>query len=227
MSDEQESQGRASRHPTPATNSNMAFQSQTPPGSSPRPPTAASSSDMSFQSQIPFSNPASVTTSEDSNGGGGPSADLVDHPELDRDGPATVGTFSESGGLRRDSRHSQSIVFPSSDPRAGADDTQSAGRDSRSQTIELRWHYSSTADVSHPIVTRFVLDLSKTMFEIARQVSICWPGRVCGRIEGLLGDGGQPLPLLDDSQVAAYVDMARQQNLVPTFAVQVFGYRDL
>ncbi|RYP12749.1 hypothetical protein DL765_007187 [Monosporascus sp. GIB2] len=227
MSDEQESQGRASRHSTPATDSNMAFRSQTPLGSSPRPPTAASSSDMSFQSQIPFSNPESVTTSEDLNGGGSPSADRVDPQEPDRDGFETAGTFNESGGLRRDLSHSQSIVFPSSDPQVGADDTQSAERDSRSQTIELRWHYSSTADVSHPIVTRFVLELSKTMFEIARQVSVCWPGRVCGRIEGILGDGGQPLPLLDDSQVAAYVDMARQQDQVPTFAVQVFGYRDL
>ncbi|RYP13426.1 hypothetical protein DL767_010784 [Monosporascus sp. MG133] len=202
-------------------------ESPTPPGSSPRPLSAASSSYTSFQSQIPFSNPASVTKSEDSSGGGGPLADLADHQEPDQEGFETAGTSNESGDLRRDSSHLQSIVCPSLDSQAGADDVQSSECESTSQHIEFRWHYSSTADVSQPIVTRFVFDFSKTIFEIARQVSFCWPGRACGRIEGILRDGGQPLPLLADSQVVTYVDMASQHNQVPTFAVQVLGHRSL
>lgn len=226
MLDGQEPQGSSSRQPTPETESNMSFQSQTPPGSPLRPPTEASSSYTSFQSQIPFSNPASVTKSEDSSGGGGPLADLADHREPDQEGFETTGTSNESGGLRRDSSHSRLTVCPSLDSQAGADDMQSSECESTSQHIEFRWHYSSTADVSHPIVTRFVFDFSKTIFEIARQVSFCWPGRACGRIEGILRDGGQPLPLLADSQVVTYVDMARQHNQMPTFAVQVLGHRD-
>ncbi|RYO90652.1 hypothetical protein DL764_008415 [Monosporascus ibericus] len=232
MLDEQEPQGSSSRQPTPATDGNMSCQSQTSPGSSPRPSTAASGSYMSFQSQtsfqsqIPFSNPASVTESEDSNGGGGPLADPADHQEPDQEGFETAGTSNESGDLRRDSSHSQSIACPSLDSQAGDDDMQSSECGSTSQHIEFRWHYSSTAEVSHPIVTRFVFGFSKTIFEIARQVSFCWPGRACGRIEGILRDGGQPLPLLADSQVVTYMDMATQHNHVPTFAVQVFGHRD-
>ncbi|RYP77237.1 hypothetical protein DL771_001286 [Monosporascus sp. 5C6A] len=222
MSDGQESQGSSSPQPTQTTDTNMSIQSQTSLGSSPRPPTAASSTYTSFRSQIPFSNPASVTKSEDSNGGGGPLAQEPDREEFE-----TAGTSNESGGLRRDSSRSQLIVHPSLGSQAGADGMQSSERESTSQNIEFRWHYSSTADVSHPIVTRFVFDFSKTMFEIARQASFCWPGRVCGRIEGILRDGGQPLPLLSDSQVVTYVDMARQHNQVPTFAVQVLGYRGL
>ncbi|RYP54490.1 hypothetical protein DL768_000692 [Monosporascus sp. mg162] len=225
MLDEQEAQGSPSRQPIPETESNMSFQSQTPPGGSPRPPTAASSSYTSFQSQIPFSNPASVTQSEDSSGGGGPLADLVDHQEPDEQGFETARTSNESGGLRRDSSRSQLNVCPSLGSQAGADDMQSSECESTSQHIEFRWHYSSTADVSHPIVTRFVFDFSKTMLEIARQVSFCWPGRACGRVEGILRDGGRPLPLLADSQVVTYVDMARQHNQMPTFAVQVLGHR--
>ncbi|RYP59501.1 hypothetical protein DL769_008506 [Monosporascus sp. CRB-8-3] len=224
MLDEQESQGGSSHQPTPDADGNMSFQSQTLLGSSPGPSTAASSTDMSFQSQISFGSPVPVTKSEDSNGGGVPLADPADHQGPDRE---TAGTSNESGGLRRDSSRSQLIVCPSLDYQAGADNMQSSECESTSQNVEFRWHYSSTADVSHPIVTRFVFDFSKTTFEIAQQVSFCWPSRVCGRIEGILRDGGQPLPLLDDSQVVAYVDMARQHNQVPTFAVQVLGYRGL
>ncbi|RYP91297.1 hypothetical protein DL770_002615 [Monosporascus sp. CRB-9-2] len=225
MLDEQEPQDSSPRQPTPTTDSSMSFQYQTPPGSSPRPPTAASSSCTSFQSQIPFSNPASVTKSEDSSAGGAPLANVADHQEPDQEGFETAGTSTESGGLRRDSSHSQLIVCPGLDSQAGADDMQSSEYESTSQYIEFRWHYSSTADVSHPIVTRFIFDFSKTMYEIAQQVSFCWPGRACGRIEGILRDGGQPLPLLDDSQVVTYVDMARRHNQVPTFAVQVFWHQ--